>query len=126
MLQAVANGDLESAEDSTAHSATDVQHSLTSSPPPKDYGLMSQLPDNVQEETAESQSRTKRAVSKHEHEEFVNLFGEASDEEVLDESGDPAGVTVRSADTDSNDDDVVEVVVEEKEHEPVIDLTAET
>ena len=114
MLQAVADDELESAEDSTAHSATDLQPSL------------SQLPENDQEETVESQSRTKRAVSKHEHEEFVDLFGEASDEEVLDESGDAAGVTVRSADTDSDDDDVVEVMVEEKEHEPVIDLTAET
>ena len=122
----MANDELELAEDSTAHPATDVQPSLTSLPPPEDDGLSSRLPNDDQEETDESQTKTKRAVSKHEHEEFVDLFGEASDEEVLDESGDAAGVTVRSADTDSDDDDVVEVMVEEKEHEPVIDLTAET
>ena len=97
MLQAVADDELESAEDSTAHSATDVQPSLTSSPPPEDDGLLSRLPDDVQEETAESQCRAKRAVSKHEHEEFVDLFGEASDEEVLDESGDAAGEIGRAS-----------------------------
>lgn len=63
-------------------------------------------------------TKAKRAISKQELEEFVDLFGEASDEEVVDDGAGPS--------TLSDDDDVVAIEVTEKAAGPVIDLTADS
>lgn len=91
-----------------------------------DYSTPAYRP-GIEEEliSAGSQAKIKRAVTKHEHEEFVDLFGEASDDEVLDESTEGADARVtRSVGDDS--DDIVEIPPEEKPPDPVIDLTADT